>query len=1387
MGDIAQLEKEKRRAEKKDNLREVASLCNLLGQEYMKDGDYDEALSQHREEAAISEALGDTIGVSVANRRMGEVYCEMGKFDKALHHQNRYLSLAKEVGSHVEQQRAYATLGRTHLQRAEVFVTNGQLNNQDVALTEAERAFLRSLATCEQLQGSVDTQEHSQMRCRLFLNLGLVLECRQNDRKARHFIGQALDLCSKHSFHEDAYRCHSALFGILFRLGKLSEALIEGQNLLKLAAKLRDKELQCESHNFLAQVHLANSDYDAAKKCYYKAYKLKHPSLEERKRIERHLKVAVSLCGTEDALILATDDQNEEKLKLYDSLGDGLSKLNLFSKALEYYRLMLELALKLHKDASFLAPIYLSLAQTYSDNKQYEEAKEYYLKEYDIKIHEDPSDACKTLLSVAVVCENKGDDYQQLEDLYTKARAAAVRADSKKLEHKVLHMHSGLTGIPEDVKVELEEEMKAIAETSGFDPEAESSEEECDSDDDIDLDLVNFSDSEEEQANFDRPRQARQKKVNIVKRNEKGETALHKACISGNLKMVKKLILQGHPINPRDNCGWLPLHEAANHGFFEIVSELLDAGAWINDRGGKQCEGVTPLHDAAACGNLQVVRLLISRGASVIVKDNYGTTPLESLVNFRNRSNLSSGEQQECADLEEELKEMMTRTGHKVPEVANKVSQKEIRSSSSGSRKLRRDGELSSSSVRHSSRKVMGTGIEFFGNEPEELPDLTDSPVKDSLGEPVALDESFALEDNDSEEFFNPLLQDVQQETMSATGEYLSAIGSVGSAAKRSELQATASSSSFRRVTKNERKNALVTEVEDVGDNWLDDDLGIFNKKRKRTEKFEFEFREPRKERKIQQEKKPLQKPSSRVKKSFQPKLTSMVQKNSELSRDDDFTVINTSESAVTPSSSNLSNPGNQANGIAVASSVNGSPTNLNGGNTAAVAGSGALRLRVRVQNRLLLVPVAGGGQGRTVEWLASEVTRRYYQLAGLRPHLTLTTQDGAVLDPNDPIDLVLPLEQAELQAQVTGWDLPPLTERYSQACQSMGVSPVPCLTSVLHQTEASTSLDLSRMGRLTTQLYPVLRALQCQQSLHTMILANIHLGDDGFGHLMEALPTLPSLEVLNLRCSSLTTSSLLSFTEAVTSGGLTLKALASLDMSYNHFSGAKVSDVSALFTIPSLSILSLKHCHLSLSGQHQLPASPSGIKKLELDYNTIYDAPLTGLLSQVSQVSHLSLSGLNCRNNIEVKVRLGLALASILGAGEECKLEYLDLSSCGLTDLDLEDISAYLYRCPHLSSINLSHNHQLTSASVSTLLNELTLSVLLPLKSLSLHGIKTSPDVHAKLSSAVQRKAAQQKILSNLSVTQPEKENMLEGIWKSHNPKTASVMKIGSELFLSC
>lgn len=111
-----------------------------------------------------------------------------------------------------------------------------------------------------------------------------------------------------------------------------------------------------------------------------------------------------------------------------------------------------------------------------------------------------------------------------------------------------------------------------------------------------------------------------------MKRNHKGETALHLAASKGDVEGVRKLLAQGADPNLKDNAGWTPLHEACNVGHLGVVEELLQQGALLNTPG---YQNDSPLHDAIRSGHIAVVRLLLERGASRSVLNIFGLRPVD--------------------------------------------------------------------------------------------------------------------------------------------------------------------------------------------------------------------------------------------------------------------------------------------------------------------------------------------------------------------------------------------------------------------------------------------------------------------------------------------------------------------------------------------------------------------------------------------------------------------------------------------------------------------------------------------------------------------------------------------------------------------------------------
>lgn len=148
--------KEKAREEKK--LEMLAEVSCKLGSYYMQDErrKYDEAIREFQEASEIYRNLQMRIEEARANRMIGEVLVNQGKFKDALKYENIYLKIASEEKNLVEMQRAYATLGRCYLLKAEEENTVNHNNEDDTNISNnehfkaGERAFIKALLICKE-------------------------------------------------------------------------------------------------------------------------------------------------------------------------------------------------------------------------------------------------------------------------------------------------------------------------------------------------------------------------------------------------------------------------------------------------------------------------------------------------------------------------------------------------------------------------------------------------------------------------------------------------------------------------------------------------------------------------------------------------------------------------------------------------------------------------------------------------------------------------------------------------------------------------------------------------------------------------------------------------------------------------------------------------------------------------------------------------------------------------------------------------------------------------------------------------------------------------------------------------------------------------------------
>lgn len=107
-----------------------------------------------------------------------------------------------------------------------------------------------------------------------------------------------------------------------------------------------------------------------------------------------------------------------------------------------------------------------------------------------------------------------------------------------------------------------------------------------------------------------------------------GNTVLHEAARSGDTVKVNQL-LKANPgdVNIRNTFGITALHYAAIGGHQAVASQLLVAGARIND--GTRT-GISPLYGAVSEGKIEMVRFLIHKGANVNCTTSEDAVPLHA-------------------------------------------------------------------------------------------------------------------------------------------------------------------------------------------------------------------------------------------------------------------------------------------------------------------------------------------------------------------------------------------------------------------------------------------------------------------------------------------------------------------------------------------------------------------------------------------------------------------------------------------------------------------------------------------------------------------------------------------------------------------------------------
>ncbi|KAI5703665.1 hypothetical protein M8J75_014711 [Diaphorina citri] len=946
-----------------------------------------------------------------------------------------------------------------------------------------------------------------------------------------------------------------------------------------------------------------------------------------------------------------------------------------------------------------LASCYISLAQTYKDNKQYNLAVDYFNKELRLHARNFP-EAVKTLGEIGDLYELQEKSFEIVQSTHEKALDLARQNKDDKLIRTVMRSmkklykkHDKFTEL-ERIKTELKSLEEKLDLNSSSDEEDTMLEGSPNIGDDINLEELSDLNSGDEES----------------------ETALHVAAARGNLTLVQSLLKQGHPVKVQDSAGWLPLHEAANHGHTDIVQALVSAGADPNDKGGT---GISPLHDAAANGYLEVIEILLDKGASTAQKTNLyfysilsiyvisilfypggtGISPLHDAAangylevmeilldkgaSTAHKTNLyfysilsiyvisilfhpggtgisplhdaaangylevieilldkgastaqKTNQGETALALLQECKARVERTqGSLDPAVeahfGQVVRKLRVPDELTGQQSVGRTQQPSESNRTQleSRRRESVRGLEMSTPKRSEREsrglslrnrrELSPSPgtpgdLRDRSLSPISLQSS----PNSPKNRNDVCNLGSSSEEESATREYQKAISNLRSH--------TVKNHTFGKPAQVKVRERQFLEDTEVGDDWLEKDVEVGNGKKRKYYKDGGQGRdevEPKRVRNNETRKpdalryepsssrksdSPRFEPSSRKSDSpnklatLPPRIPEVVRRKSN-SPPRQLAIVSRAyepsqmfcpedmgdlEPVLTRAESNEYL--NRADNVATMSGFN---THLSRSNTNLASSRDRLSgctaqntfpntcnppissIKIKIESHVFLIPILNDHHAgeKKISWLKQEASERYYRLEGVTPVLRIKTQDGALVDDNDPLASVL--TEALVHTEVIAWNKPPLTERYNQLCTEHGVSTHKHFVHALSNSDTP-RFTICTCAKSTPMLLTLFRTILHWTDLVELHLARSFLQDDDVKVLSENLKNLSKLQKLNLSCNRVSHLGLKYLSEQCAS----VRQLRDLDVSFNPLTNAALPHINNMVASCPLSTLNLSH-----------------------------------------------------------------------------------------------------------------------------------------------------------------------------------------------------------------
>lgn len=140
----------------------------------------------------------------------------------------------------------------------------------------------------------VSKPEVLDMTARLYLNLGVTYECKEEFNEAIKYFEKAMSICRHNDFWELLHKCYLDAALLYFnRLNENTKALESLSLAINIAERLTtDRTVRlCQTLLAKSEVLIKMADFQGAKQILRKAYKLKTPDKSDAESIETNLKI----------------------------------------------------------------------------------------------------------------------------------------------------------------------------------------------------------------------------------------------------------------------------------------------------------------------------------------------------------------------------------------------------------------------------------------------------------------------------------------------------------------------------------------------------------------------------------------------------------------------------------------------------------------------------------------------------------------------------------------------------------------------------------------------------------------------------------------------------------------------------------------------------------------------------------------------------------------------------------------------------------------------------------------------------------------------------------------------------------------------------------------